>query len=46
MNRLEFLLSTEMTALGALLAALNQHGVSYTLRKDSISIEVTIGRGF
>ncbi len=47
-NRLEFAIkdADEMHALGALIASLNREGIPYSLRKDSIAIQLTIHAGF
>lgn len=45
-NQIEFSLATEMVALAALLAGLNQNGVSYSLTKDSHAVRVTISTGY
>lgn len=43
---IEFSLASEMTELAKFLAVLNQAGVPYSLRKDSVAIAVTVGTGF
>ena len=47
-NRIEFLLSSrdELAALVSLIRALNEEGVTFWLRKDTISIELTISDRF
>jgi hypothetical protein len=45
-NTLEFALKDEMAALAALIAALNQNGVPYSLNKDTHAVRITIGTGF
>ena len=43
-NTIEFLLSSrdELAALACLIRALNEEGVPYSLRKDNVSVELTI----
>ena len=39
-------LSDDLAALAILIANLNKNGVPYSLRRDSLAIQITIGTGF
>lgn len=46
-NRLEFSFNaSDLASLAILIANLNKNGVPYSLRRDSIAIELTISTGF
>ena len=46
-NRLEFSFTPDdLAALAILIANLNKNGVPYSLRRDSIAIEISISSGF
>ncbi len=47
-NALEFAISdaAEMRALVVLIAQLNRESIPYALRKDAVTVELTISTGF